>query len=245
MSTSPPEDPTPISYLQTVVASLPADSDKSYGVLVSSGSLNPVHRGHFTIFDVAAKFFSKYHQIEVLAGYLGASHHGYVGNKLGAEAIAWTDRYELCRLAAEEHNAMPDTLHVEADPWEGLQPYFRDYPDVRDHLAGLVARTFPNRKIVVYYLCGFDHFQKCGLITWNNCVSIARPPLDCGTISDRDELAKKGIYICDQIADEEIAGLLSDASSTELRRRRKEHLRVSDLTFVSVEAHLRKIRWLT
>jgi nicotinic acid mononucleotide adenylyltransferase len=199
---------------------------------------------HLSIFDVAAKFLSKYHQIQVLVGYLGPSHRGYVAGKLGGEAISWEDRCELCRLAAVEHNETPGALHIEVDPWEGMQPCFRDFPVVRDHLARVIAAAFPNHRIIVYYLCGFDHFERCGLKSWNNCVSIARPPLDSGTVANRAELAKKGIYICDQATDEEIAGLFADVSSTEIRRRRAGHLSVTDLTYQSVETYLRQIGWL-
>jgi nicotinic acid mononucleotide adenylyltransferase len=206
--------------------------------------MNPVHRMHLTIFDVAAKFLSKYHGIDILVGYLSASCDRYVRGKLRAEAIPFVDRHQMCKLATAEHNSLPGVLHIEADEWEGSQSVFVDFGSVRDRFAGVISTAFPDVNLPVYYLCGIDHFERCGLAAWDNCVAVARPPYVSRSSQDSNLLAHKGIYICATATDEEIATLFADVSSTEIRRRREQHLGIADLTYPSVEQYLKQSGWI-
>jgi hypothetical protein len=65
----------------------------------------------------------------------------------------------MCNLAVE------DSDWIAADPWESLQPWFVDFPQVCSHVLSSLEFTegIPRDRIRVFYLCGADLALKCGL----------------------------------------------------------------------------------
>jgi nicotinic acid mononucleotide adenylyltransferase len=190
---------------------------------------------HVQVFDVAAKFLREHFSVDCLAGFLSPSCQSYVRGKLGNQAIPFEHRLEMCSLSCQAHNEKPDVLPVFCDPWEGSQSYFADFSRVRDRLAKLIAKTFPEAGLLVLYLCGADHFERCGLEEWDNCVAIARPPYSVQTVSKPE----KGIYVC-TLSQEGYTELYQDVSSTEIRRRLQSSEPLTGLVYPTVEQYLRE-----
>lgn len=226
---------TPLDTLREKLNSHPQIEGRQRGILLTTGSLNPIHRMHLTIFDIAAKHLSEECNIDVLLGFVSPSCEQYVQNKLGQEAIPFDQRFQMCNLAVSEHNQSEyKNVDIEVDPWEGLQnPEFIDFPEVRARLDSLIQKEFPQENLIVFYLCGLDHFLKCRLDNWNNVIAVVRPPYTIQLQND----PSRGIYL---LFDDR----MEDVSSTEIRKRREKHLSISDLTFSSVENFLKEIQWI-
>lgn len=228
--------PTPLDYLREQVQGVPKEGGGWRCVLISTGSLCPVHRGHLTMFDIAAQFLATHHNIDVLAGYLSPSADVWVSEKLGCWAIPCPYRYQMCRLACDEHNRNKGTLHVITDPWEGLQfPRFIANFKVRDRLDNLLQREFPHEHLLVLYLCGMD-FYRNRRPERPYIIGVGRTGYS-STKSTRPEIHS---YACSCDNAPELAHLQSDFSSTELRRRWQDGVSLSDIMYPSAEAYLRQ-----
>jgi len=147
-------------------------------VLVSTGALNPVHRGHVMMLD-QAKAHLKSKGWYVAAGFLSPSHDLYVGPKcrrLKTPFLPATARMELTQLSIA-HNMEKQTDGKEgagsnedhwvfrASPWESSQKgRWPDFPDVTAALVEQVQllRTVHGiqKKVLVFYVCGADHFNR-------------------------------------------------------------------------------------
>ena len=215
--------------------------DPTFVVLIGTGSMNPVHKMHITMFDVAALYLKKAHGLVTLAGYISPSCDDYVWNKLGPDAISIKDRAEMCRLAAAEHNSREGVpLPIYVDLWEAEQPRFVDFPSVRERMDSVVHKHFPDEKIVVLYMCGMDLYNKCHLMYMDNVVAVARPPY---TTSETPSPCSHN-YVADAASDDQIRDLVCDCSSSEMRRRKEQSLPLDDLTFPSVIKYLdEKFGW--
>jgi nicotinic acid mononucleotide adenylyltransferase len=228
--------PTDLSVISNFLSNPQCPSNQNLGILLTTGSLNPPHFQHFRIFDIAAKYLSKYN-IDIIAGFLSPSADCYTKSKLGSESIPFFHRLNMCILAAHEHNSEMKSLKITIDPWEGLQdPVFIDFDEIRKRLSSIVNQNFPDANIKVFYLCGYDHFSRCRLSNWNNVVTVARGPLKI----EHTNVIEKGIFICAEL-DDDISCMFNDISSTEMRKRRQQSGSLSDLTYPSVENYLKKI----
>eukprot|EP00004_Rigifila_ramosa_P007722 TRINITY_DN18919_c0_g1_i1.p1 TRINITY_DN18919_c0_g1~~TRINITY_DN18919_c0_g1_i1.p1 ORF type:complete len:449 (-),score=69.39 TRINITY_DN18919_c0_g1_i1:44-1390(-) len=135
-------------------------------VLIATGAMNPVHRGHAAILRVAAAAVqSKYHNQVVVASYLSPSHDDYVLPKVSSAKtlfIPGSRRVALARVLLAED---PGSAGIEASGWEAeVAQTFVDFPEVtaacRQQLEQLVT-SLTGRELVVYYVCGTDLFQRC------------------------------------------------------------------------------------
>jgi nicotinic acid mononucleotide adenylyltransferase len=234
MSLLDPDNLTPLSRLREIVSSTPSIPGRSRVILLCTGSVNPPHIMHFQLFDVAAKFLREQFSVDSLAGFISPSCDSYLRYKLGNKAIPFEYRHQMCVLACQEHNSLPNSLHIECDPWEGSQKLFIDFPDVRDRLSQLIKETFPDDDLRVLYVCGADHYLRCGLAGWQDCVAIARPPYNVNTKS----YPESGIYVC-AISQEGYENLFSNLSSTEIRNRLLKKESLEGLVYSSVERYLK------
>jgi hypothetical protein len=153
------------------VSEASAAAPPSTAVLVMTGALCPVHSGHVLSLEYAREACEAA-GIRVLGGFLSPSHDTYVRPKMQrAKQHFWgaRARVEACEAAV----AASDWLEV--GRWEALGPHTRwpDFPLVCRALADTVCeqRAAITRALplagaplpTVYYVCGFDHFLKCGL----------------------------------------------------------------------------------
>jgi nicotinic acid mononucleotide adenylyltransferase len=215
----------------------------AFAVLLETGSMNPIHRQHVKILDIAAQCLERDHNVKAVLGVLSPSCDFYVRSKLRAEAIPFRDRIAMARLAADEHcrtgagAASSTALRIVASEWEGRQPSFVDFPDVRERLQDEVKRVVRGPTVKVLFVCGIDHFERCGLAYGHvPCVAVQRPPYTTREVSN----LQRDVYVINAGAVEGAA----DVSSTEMRSRRTKHEPIDDLTYSSVAAYLHKIAWI-
>ena len=197
-------------------------------LLVSTGSLCPVHRMHIRIFDVAALYLKRVHGISTVGAYISPSSDCYVGGKLTDKALSFSVRALMCEKACEDHNKDPKrhpecSFPVCTSTWEGQQARYVSFECVRDHIGQVAREKHPEYKqLHVFFVCGFDHYLKTRLYNMREVVSISRQPYvpEKGWLEEREDTMKQNkSYVFLEDSDEELKGMLSDISSTEIRGR--------------------------
>lgn len=193
-------------------------------ILLSTGSYCPVHKGHLKNIDIAA--------------YISPSCDSYVTHKLGKECISFIHRYQMVKLACDEHNSNNNQIKIIPDQWEGNQPEFVPFPSVLDHFYHVIHKNFPGQHLMVLYIAGADQFNKCSLYKKRYYVGISR--IGSSIKGETDE--QRHIYVC---RDEEYAKDFSDTSSTMIRKARSQGKSFDHLTFPSVVKYLREtLHWM-
>jgi nicotinic acid mononucleotide adenylyltransferase len=147
-------------------------------VLVTTGALNPVHRGHIEMLEVARRALAdQLPDCPVVAGFISPSHDLYVEPKCrryGSHFWSATHRAAMVDLA------IADSDWLDCGRWETAQTgYWPDFPEVcaaaMAHVttvlgngggsdADCAAAALPaDVQVRVFYVCGTDLFYKCGL----------------------------------------------------------------------------------
>lgn len=137
-----------------------------YAAILSTGGMNPVHRGHVQLLLQAAKRLETI-GYSVVGLWLSPSHDGYLQPKargLGTIGLSAPFRLEVAQRAVA-----PEDL-VDAAGWEVNYPgRWPDFPEVSEALQDELARQpeanelWPGKRPCVFYACGTDHAEKCGL----------------------------------------------------------------------------------
>jgi len=134
-------------------------------VLVTTGAMNPPHRGHAQLLYQARVRLEK-EGYDVLAGWLSPSQDGYVGPKasrMGTVHISGDLRLHMAQLMLHGD----DFLSVGA--WEAqYDGSWPDFPEVavalQKQLSGISSSLeSKSGKPRVFYACGTDHAERCGL----------------------------------------------------------------------------------
>jgi nicotinic acid mononucleotide adenylyltransferase len=157
---------TPVEKIQKNVL----DSDEGTSVvLLSTGSLAPIHRGHIQIMEDARIFFEK-KGVRVVGGYLSPGHEEYIDEKLGAPALSAPHRLWLCAKALETS----DWLML--DPWEALSRKVAvNFTDVYCRLEGYLHRHVSG-DIRLIYVCGGDNARfSLSFLEHGSCAVVNRP----------------------------------------------------------------------
>jgi hypothetical protein len=146
-----------------------APSDRC-AVILCTGALNPVHRGHEAMM-ISARRHLESMGIHVLKGFISPSHRLYVEQKaraLNTLYIPAEDRLRLVResLSASSSSSVNDGW-LEASGWEcdPARSYWPDFPEVLSELCHSLRRTLgpaAMRRVFVLFVCGADHARKCG-----------------------------------------------------------------------------------
>ena len=218
---------TPLTWLEDRIKQANAECpEKLKVVLLITGSMSPVHKMHLNALKTAGEYLERHCGHHILGGFISPSNDNYVYGKLKDKAIPFVDRVKMCHLAVKElHFGYP----VEVDEWEGSIPDFMNFPYVRAHLTIAIQDTFPSEKILVMYVDGIDHFNRCGLFNWFKIATVLRPPNTTTAVSD----PSRHVYVCTDSAGE-------DVSSTEVRKRVEAGESIDDLTFPSVAAYIKE-----
>ena len=223
-------------------------------VLLSTGSYNPIHRMHVESFYLARRALEE-RNLLVVGAFLSPSHDSYVRSKLGDhDCIGTEDRLNMCQLSidAQKGQDVGDTklgsnevnCFLSLDKWEStVCSFFVDFPEVAVSLRDYLAQQFPNETIRVVYLCGSDHFIRCGYLTrlrrqTNMSVAVLKRP---SHHKIRDHQVVGVDLNLDRFKDVIIVETNTDldCSSTLIRKRAHSHESFSDLVFPEVEDYMR------
>ena len=147
-------------------------------VVVQTGALNPVHRGHVMMLEKAKLTLEAHNpNIPVVAGFLSPSHELYARPKseYGGHAYFSSEhRATMCDLSTE------DSTWLSCGRWEMSQDgFWPDFPEVANNLAshlGSFDSISSKVEVEVFYVCGTDHFTKCGLKTGMGRIGIVVVP---------------------------------------------------------------------
>jgi nicotinic acid mononucleotide adenylyltransferase len=159
----------PLRKLVAQRAALDAAGDtRPRVVLLTTGALNPIHLGHIEQLERARATLQS-RGLAVLAGFLSPSHDAYVrpkmasllppGSTLEMQFAPCLDRVHMVRIATSSS----DWLDVST--WEAEQDSFVDFPEVTCACDEFLRRADILRRPEdrVMYVCGDDHYIKCGL----------------------------------------------------------------------------------
>ena len=129
-------------------------------VLLTTGALNPIHRGHVTMFDRARDTLESEYGFDVVGGFLSPSHDTYLAGKYlsgkhrDETFFPAAQRLALCAAATKDHPFLA------VASWESsVSGHWPDFPEVTATLERVLHERFPGEGIDVIYLCGQDHFR--------------------------------------------------------------------------------------
>ncbi|MBX9952510.1 MAG: hypothetical protein K2Y39_25275, partial [Candidatus Obscuribacterales bacterium] len=162
---------TPLHKICRRIASLDAEDSRPVVVLLMTGSFNPIHKGHLESMEIARQELESRGYF-VAGGYMSPSHHSYVCEKLGNQALPPQQRLELCHLATA------DSDWLMASGWEAIGvDRAVNFTDVIVWLEAYLARHIESRTpISVCYVFSSDHAGFCRtFVAKGMCVCTVRP----------------------------------------------------------------------
>lgn len=135
-------------------------------VLLTTGSLNPIHKGHVRQMERAKEMLEKQHNLIVLGGFISPSDASWAMGK--AHGCLDNDtKLRLCQLALQGHS------WLRVDSWE-LSQGMIDSPVVQRHMREVIHKA-THGLVRVLYVCGADHGSKCGFFRKKDCCIVGRP----------------------------------------------------------------------
>jgi nicotinic acid mononucleotide adenylyltransferase len=155
--------PLPQQDLKKLIGVTVVDATSKYAVLLTTGSMNPMHKGHAETLYEAARYLH-HHNYIVTAGVISLSadfwFKGKEGHKFSDDqrvAIARTQVQELNTINAETHIPL---IVSEAELQRGKN---EDYPETYVHLKKELGNI--SERYELFYVCGVDHAEKMLLQT--------------------------------------------------------------------------------
>eukprot|EP01062_Namystynia_karyoxenos_P040186 TRINITY_DN29309_c0_g1_i1.p1 TRINITY_DN29309_c0_g1~~TRINITY_DN29309_c0_g1_i1.p1 ORF type:complete len:278 (+),score=54.96 TRINITY_DN29309_c0_g1_i1:70-834(+) len=233
----------PLRKLFTALSTLqPADVDKRKCVLLSTGSLNPVHLGHVDMFERARAHLMQEHGMVVLAGWLSPSHGDYVGAKMdrmraqGCSSAFHIDPSLRCDAVAAATRESP---WLDVGRWESSQPPpWQDFPQVCTALHKALQSQEALRSVELLYLCGADHLRCCPYGVRGPGESVFRVVVAPRAGQQVQPRGPEKVIVIPPAASEHI----SHASSTKVRERMAGGQPLTELVHPEVEQLLSE-RW--
>jgi nicotinic acid mononucleotide adenylyltransferase len=128
----------------------------SVAVILTTGAMNPAHRGHAQLLHQAAARLEAA-GYKVAGAYLSPTHDEYVQPK--ARRLKTVGLSNAFRLEVARRTVLHDDL-VALSPWECSQDDFVDFPQVSKACEMEFAA-----EAKVFYACGTDHASRCGLLS--------------------------------------------------------------------------------
>lgn len=153
----------PFEKLDAALATLGAEAPLNgvtVCVLLATGALNPVHRGHVSMLHKAARCLREQYGLRAVGAFLSPSNDLYLAGKFGKGNFIPGEVRAACVDAAVGGDDM-----VSTGRWEIAQcGHWPDFPDVAKNLnAALQERYGKDHRVMLVYVSGEDHFSRCGL----------------------------------------------------------------------------------
>jgi len=176
-------------------------------VLLTTGAMNPLHRGHVEMLNAAAARLEEA-GFFVCAIYLSPSHDSYVQPKARRfKTIGLSGRFRL----EVARRAVAEDPRVMVASWEAdYQGHWPDFPVVCKACQSTVQSDATTANASVFYVCGTDHATKCGLWQGMRGVGVVVVPRATETVGR--ERPSDRVFVAHPAA-----GDVSTFSSTKLR----------------------------
>jgi nicotinic acid mononucleotide adenylyltransferase len=211
-----------------------SNAGRPRAVLLTTGGMNPVHRGHVSMLNQAASRLERA-GYDVVGAWLSPSHDLYVRPKADNLQTVWLSaplRVELAEMMVAD-----DPL-VAISSWESSTkmvspPYWIDFPDVCEKLKMELRRELGHLnlgELNVFYVCGTDHAAKCSLydgLEGHGVVVVPRHGETPGA-----ENARNSVYVAAPAKESGISGISSTALRAALASKDEPLLR----TMLSADA---------
>jgi nicotinic acid mononucleotide adenylyltransferase len=128
-------------------------------VLLTTGAMNPVHRGHVGMLHAAARGIHEQNRGTVLGAFISPSHDNYLRGKFGETGyLPARQRLAYCNAALQDQNL------VSLGAWEAQRSGdWPDFPEVCSALDAALQKRYDHIKLSLWYCCGEDHYRKCSL----------------------------------------------------------------------------------
>jgi len=145
----------PISKLLPHLQNL---NSKQPVVLLTQGSMNPIHKQHVNILEVAKKEVEiQSPDSKVIGGFIATTSDDWVKGKLGEEAATLEQRTEMIKLAVKDSNwididewGSKPTKGIALKTTEHLSTYLNNNPEILKY----------SQNIKVFYVCGEDLVER-------------------------------------------------------------------------------------
>jgi len=137
----------------------PPPPANGYAVLLSTGSHNPMHRGHVGMLHAAAEALLTA-GYAVLGAWISPTHDDYVQDKAARKGtVGFSSHF---RLAMAECSVQDDSL-VSVAYWEATRTEFFDFPEVAEAASDYLRQhlQLQDMAVTTFYVCGSDHFNGC------------------------------------------------------------------------------------
>jgi hypothetical protein len=155
---------------------------KKYAVLLTTGAMNPVHKGHISLITQARQRIYE-DGYEVMGAWLSPSHDIYLRQKakrLNTIALSAAFRVKATQLSVSNDPVIDvglweSSLKLSGSNWEPS-----DYPFVCLALKAQIEKEFESKygEITVFYVCGADHARNNQLYkkqpVWGGVVVVPR-----------------------------------------------------------------------
>eukprot|EP00929_Paragymnodinium_shiwhaense_P079057 TRINITY_DN4108_c0_g1_i1.p1 TRINITY_DN4108_c0_g1~~TRINITY_DN4108_c0_g1_i1.p1 ORF type:complete len:278 (-),score=43.90 TRINITY_DN4108_c0_g1_i1:350-1126(-) len=175
---------------------------KGFAVVLTTGGMNPAHRGHVQLLKQAAKRLEEA-GYGVVGAWLSPSHDRYLQPK--AQSLGTIGLSAPFRLALASEAVNADDF-VSIGWWEADEQHRRwpDFPVVadalREHLkeqakVGQLAELLPKESVSVFYACGADHAGKCGLYDGMSGCGVVVVPRTGERVGKENEA--KSVYVAE------------------------------------------------
>jgi len=221
----------------------PSRKNKQKCILISTGSYNPVHTMHVRTFYLARKALEENHNVSIVGAFLSPSHGDYVQSKLGeSDYIDTEHRLRMVELSIEEEASQRGLSVLDQflslDKWEStVCTGFADFPEVTVSLRDYITQQFPKENIRIMYLCGTDHFCRCGYLRGlrrqkNIGVVTLKRPSHKGLSDEEMSKSFPDVFIVETNMEEE-------CSSTLIRKQAQAGESISKYVHPSVESYMK------
>lgn len=199
----------------TFMESLKGKETKKYAVLLTTGAMNPVHKGHISLITQAKERIDA-DGYEVIGAWLSPSHDLYLqpkAKKLNTIGLSAPFRVEATRLSVLNNQLIDVGLWESSLKLSGSDWSPSDYPKVCLALKEQIEKEFGSKygKITVFYVCGSDHARNNQLYKtqpeWGGVVVVPR----AGEKTEKENPAIK-VYVAKPSYDTD------DFSSTLIRK---------------------------
>ena len=213
--------------------SLKGKETKKYAVLLTTGAMNPVHKGHISLISQAKERIDA-DGYEVIGAWLSPSHDLYLqqkAKKLKTIGLSAAFRVKAIQLSVDNDPLIDVGLWESSLKLSGTDWSPSDYPQVCLALKKQINKEFDSKygEITVFYVCGADHARNNNLYkkqpVWGGVVVVPR----AGEKTEKENPAIK-VYVARTRYDTD------DFSSTLIRKAIEENNKDDVRKMMSVRA---------